>query len=258
MGYGSNISANITTKRNGIKRTVVWLFDGAYEVEPKADVVEYVQSKEKGKNAVEFLSLSSDLTVDNEELFEKFEKQTKYEIRRISKETPQFSFEGCRAQISDASLKHFVDDYNEFASTKGLEPLDAMFFLELKSQNKLILSMALLDDQPLVYHVYVCDGEKARLLYSISMYRKNENVSSNKIGMLNRWLHWQDMLALKEQKYCWLDWGGISYTNAEIANITKFKKEFGGEEWCGYSYVKENWKGKVYRNLVQLVNKIVR
>lgn len=74
----------------------------------------------------------------------------------------------------------------------------------------------------------LCD-KTARLTFSVSNFRENiaSNVDKNMIGRLNRWLHYEDMILLKENGFDVYDWGGYDIKE-NLAGINKFKKYFGG------------------------------
>ncbi|MDD4817138.1 MAG: hypothetical protein PHI85_04115 [Victivallaceae bacterium] len=242
-------------KKHGIQYAVIWLSDENDVLHPSCDVVEYVQSTSKRKLGCNFVSLYTDLTQDEDSLFSRIDKQTRYEIRRIAKDHPHSAYYGCREEIPQEHLKKFFDDYDDFATAKGLDRIDRDELLTMASQKILLLSTASLEEKVLASHTYVFDRNKARLLNSVSMFRNSVQVSSSKIGMLNRWLHWSDMQYLKQNNLNFLDWGGINYDNLEIANITKFKKEFGGIEWTSTSYSDTpSFKGTMYKFLLKLIN----
>jgi len=89
--------------------------------------------------------------------------------------------------------------------------------------------------------VYIKDDENkiARLLFSVStIYGLDDKTKRNKIGWINKALHWKSILYFKEKGYKEYDWGGYSNNpnNKELAGIDKFKKAFGGEIIQVYDY----------------------
>lgn len=242
---------------NMVSSAIIWLFDKESEKPPKADIVEFVQSNDETQIGKEFLSLITDLNLEEDNLLKAIDKQTRYEIRRIEREMPDYFEAGIDSVISYDKIQDFFTSYDMFAKTKGLRPINRRDIMDMYEQNLLSLSIASLEGKTLVYHTYVCDSNKARLLNSVSMFRGDEGISKSKIGMLNRWLHWQDILNFKKKGLSMMDWGGISYSNPDIANITKFKKEFGGSEYSYKSYVKTlTLKGIIYRFLLKVLNRI--
>ena len=244
-------------KKHGIKQATIWLFDSKCDVVPECDTVSFVQSIDRRSSGREFLSLKTILNEDEDVLFAKIEKQTRYEIRRIDKESPQAIYLGFNDDISEDALSGFFADYDSFADSKGLHHINRGHLRAMARQKILILAAAMLQETILVYHTYVFDANKTRLLNSVSMFRSACQFSSNQIGMLNRWLHWSDIKYFKQQGLKFLDWGGINYKNPEIANITKFKKEFGGEEWIGYSSDEAvSFRGRAYNKIVNIVKNV--
>ena len=72
------------------------------------------------------------------------------------------------------------------------------------------------------------------------------------IGRANRWLHWRDIAAFKEQGYAIYDLGGwyAGSGDYEKLSINKFKEGFGGVIQINYNAVEPiSLKGKVYLEL---------
>jgi lipid II:glycine glycyltransferase (peptidoglycan interpeptide bridge formation enzyme) len=69
------------------------------------------------------------------------------------------------------------------------------------------------------------------------------------IGRANRWLHWQDMLRLKQMGLERYDWGGLFEDDStpERAGINSFKKHFGGRQERTYDCtVPVTLRGRIY------------
>lgn len=243
-------------RRKMVNRATIWFYNCNTDTLPDADIVEFVQAYEKEEGSADFLSLMTDLTEDENSLLNGIEKQTRYEIRRAAKAMPEYQCLGLHTEILPEELEEFYKHYNEFASAKGLPAINKKEMGNYAAQGKLMLSKAVYDGYPTIYHVYAYQADCSRLLHSISLYRTDKTVSASMVGMLNRWLHWQDMLYQKQAGFKMMDWGGISYENPAIANITKFKKDFGGKEWTGYSYAKAlTTRGKLFLKAVCFVSR---
>ena len=236
-------------QRHGLSFAVVWLYNGADPL-PKADIIELVQNTKPLAGATEFLSLTTDLTLPEEELMRGIDKQCRYEIRRAEREGVTFQEFGLKLPVTDAVLNEYAAFYDAFAESKGLQPCDRAELKEMAGEGILILTKADYQERPLVYHSYAAGAKQCRLLHSASLYRNEQLENKNIVSMANRFLHYQDMLAFRAQGYCSMDWGGVNYTDPNLLNITKFKKQFGGSDTTGYNIcLAETWKGKCFRAL---------
>lgn len=90
------------------------------------------------------------------------------------------------------------------------------------------MSVAYTDGKPSVFYTYVLAGEIARLYQSCSEFRFDGNAHRNAISRANRYLHWKDMLELKDRGYRTYDWGGVGSLE-NPGGIDKFKMGFGGD-----------------------------
>lgn len=232
---------SITRVKYYVKIEEVW-FSGRKKNDKHADIISYCQSPERfAKVEKTFKSLVNDLSNSEETLFDSFHKNTRYEIRRAQKEDIEIDmfFSG---QISGEMIKEVADFYFDFAEGKGLtvdwDSRDFISYLEsFWTEGNLAISTASINGKIIVYHVYIYDDTITGLFLSASHYRKDDAVPSNLAGMANRLLHFKDMMAFKSAGLKTYDWGGIS-DEAEIQNISDFKRKFGGEERDSY-YVTE-------------------
>jgi len=161
-----------------------------------------------------------DISGDQESFFTNFKKNTKYEIRRASREGVIFEVEN--------DLKFFHSYYNEFAKSKNLELLK--FETLQKYQKNLIITKAIRGNQILAMHAHLYNGNLAILLYSASLFRNiDDNKIRNLIGYANRFLHYEEMLYFKKKGCQTYDFGGYAYnTSDEVEKkINQFKDSFG-------------------------------
>ena len=150
-------------------------------------------------------------------------KGTRYEIR-LAEGRDRLSAQDFDAD-QPGTLQEFCEFYNAFAMSKRLAHANRAKLSALASANRLWLSRAAgPDGSPLVWHAYIRQGRRARLLHSASLIRNSE------AGRANRFLHWQDMLALKGRDTPVLDLGGwyAGSTDQGKLRINQFKGEFGG------------------------------
>lgn len=168
-----------------------------------------------------FVTLITDLTKSEEEIFSQIAKNTKYEIRRAEKEGVKTGF---------SSAEEFRIFFNNFAAVKGLKKLSKLNTAAYAPF--LTATKAELNSKTLAMHAYLVDKEnsRARLLYSATVNRNLQNSDLNCIGRANRFLHWQDILYFKNIGLKKYDWGGIADNpdNPETKGIDAFKEAFGG------------------------------
>jgi len=172
----------------------------------------------------EFSTLHTDLKENEDDLFAKIAKNTKYEINRAMKE-------GIKTEITN--LYEFLPFFNTFAPTKGLKLLSLRNLQAYHSSS--VFTKATRGEDVYAMHAYIVDNSnaqnsRARLLYSATVDRTKSELDLNLIGRANRLLHWQDMLYFKQMGICIYDWGGIcgDENNPYTAGIDAFKMAYGG------------------------------
>ncbi len=206
-----------------------------YDEEPPADsgvdIVVYHQREAPIANArhTPFLSLVTDLSVEEDAIVAGFGKDCRYKIRRAETK------DGMRMEfISDpeSRLDEFRAFYDAFAREKSLEPSDHQWLVAACKARQLALTSASRNGEALVWHAYVMSGKTARLQYTGSCFRNRENDYRALVGRANRWLHWREMLRFKEMGIKRYDWGGLFEDESvpERAGINQFKKDFGGQQ----------------------------
>ncbi len=176
-------------------------------------------------------TLISDLDDANaESLLLTFSSTVRNEIRRAEREgviCKAFTSDDLR--IRSDIINIFADMYGEMYAEKGMDrALEINSVKAYIENNAFLLTSAYIVDMPCVFHSYIIDSSNARLLHSCSEFRVQDNAIKNTIGRANKFLHYKDMLYLKELGVVSYDWGGIS--NPKQPNgIDKFKMSFGGE-----------------------------
>lgn len=221
-----------------IKLALVWFDEiNVKDVDVKADIYFFVHlDRLKSANNIggrTYLDKTafSDLTLDEDDLFAKIEKNSRYKIKRALREGFQHKiFDSSQMLEQNDRLLEFEKEYNRMFSQKDQSSeLNMEEMRQLIANGALYFSMAFFEDQPVVYHVYVRSGCKIRLLHSVSIYREAAaNDMRAMIARYNRCLHWQDMSHFKKQGCDVYDWGGIGESE-EFANINEFKLSFGGD-----------------------------
>lgn len=229
----------ITTRRKKFMRVAdVFFSDGVISEQPEADVVQYVQTSKSGPGFSPFHTLVVDLTVPKEEIFARFERNTRYEINRATKQ------DGLQAalllRLEAGTLEEFRDYYDAFAAVKKLPACNLEKLVALNRAGALAISRVWSEDGRLLsYHAYVTDGGRARLLYSATHSRLcGDSAIRAMMGRANRYLHWQDIILFQAQGFTRYDLGGISDgSDPETKGIDNFKRGFGGEEVTEYNAV---------------------
>jgi lipid II:glycine glycyltransferase (peptidoglycan interpeptide bridge formation enzyme) len=201
-------------------------FNESY-VKKNIDVIYEWQYSQKNRFSEDFYTLFIDLNEEEEAIFHRFEKNTKYEINRAMNK------DGIVIETLNAKTDRqaFYDFYNQFAETKNREPIDTQETDLLIDNNMFSIRVASLGNEHLVFHSYVTANRRARLMHSASLFREtDDNAYRNLIGRANRLLHWDDIRYFKNQKYSIYDLGGVAMdkSNTQGQAINKFKECFGG------------------------------
>ena len=215
---------------------------------PDVDILIYRQRPAAIENRAcsRFLTLVNDLTLDEERMLAGFGRTTRYEINRAQGK------DGIRASIvapTTASLSAFSDFYDVFAGQKSVERIYRRGLWAASEAGQLVLSAAFREDEVLVWHAYIVWEDCAALLYSAShlpLMAKSDRALTSRA---NRWLHWQDMLAFKQQGFERYDWGGLFEDESapERAGINRFKCDFGGSRDVTYNCTfSVTAKGRLY------------
>ena len=203
----------------------------------------------EGARCTPFLTLVTDLTVEEEKIIRAFGSTTRYEINRAEKKDRVDS----RVLVpAKAALDAFSDFYNAFASQKSIEPVYRRGLSAASEAGQLILTTASRANEVLIWHAYIVWRNSAALLYSASHFRYKEQAERALVSRTNRWLHWQDMRHLRQRGLERYDWGGLfeDENSPERAGINGFKREFGGRPEVTYNCtVPVTVRGRLYLSL---------
>ena len=179
----------------------------------------------------EFYTILLDLNLDPQQLFNKINRDTRYEIRRAgAQDQLTCDFQNGR---DEKGLRQFCDYYDDFATQTAQPKINRAWLSLLANAGTLDLSQVSdSSSETLVWHAYHRSNHRATLLYSASLFRKfDSSALRNKIGRANRFQHWQDIQRFKAEGLQVYDFGGWYEGNRdqERLRINKFKEEFGGE-----------------------------
>jgi len=161
---------------------------------------------------------------------------------------------GSRVRIErneKAPRSDFLSVFNEFARLKdGVRPISARLLRRYEPFSDRIVLY--LDEQPSVVMLMLRDRGSGRVrgLYQGSR-RLQDSAHARVIGNLNRFLHWHNMRAYREEGFRQYDWGGISQD--EMDGRTTFKMSFGGRVVEEYSHIYAGWArlGLVFQTLFE-------
>lgn len=179
-----------------------------------------------------------DLRTSKEKIFSKFKKNYRNEIRKVECELlAKMLILRDLNQESKARLKSV---YQEFSKRRSLRDINWGKLQRLEER----VFVSFLDDCELkIFHVYLTDNFRARLLYSVS---SSNSQTPKIISAANKFLHWSDMLAFSDIGKHVYDFGGLSLSNPQKKGIDAFKEGFGGDRrdyYNGLSF--PNWSGRI-------------
>lgn len=183
-----------------------------------------------------FNTLFIDLRKDVNELFSELHKNTRAKITKAQKDKLNFIH---FSPPTDEQIQELSLFYDEFAKAKGIRRSNKNKMRALRDRNALVISLVSdHDNRPLCYHAYAADGTRATLLYSASRRFSKDSAERNLVGRANRYLHWQDIVYFKDKGYLTYDFCGFDKDSKDpqVANISQFKKGFGGKEWVEYKF----------------------
>jgi lipid II:glycine glycyltransferase (peptidoglycan interpeptide bridge formation enzyme) len=193
----------------------------------REDLQIYLQSKSEPQDAKLFMTSVIYLDKSESDLNKNLSKTTLYEINRAQKK------DGLRIDFlespTDLEIKEFIGFFNVFAKFKGLAQANAGKLVALKDVRALLIGKSSNETTPMAMHAYICDGHRARLLYSASNPSLRRSDQRNLLGRANKLLHWKCIIHFQHAGFKEYDPGGISAL-PELESSNAFKKSFGGTE----------------------------
>jgi hypothetical protein len=222
----------VYTKR-GLKVNAVWF--GKYTPETvensPGDIVFFHGIDDPGlKNSLVIpqKTLITDLRAPVDDIFAGFSSACRNSIHKAERAGVTASFYNASdIKNSPELLTCFRRDFDEFSRVKGIENLfNESAMTQYIDEGTVLLTKALYEGDAYAQHVYISDGESARLLHSVSNFR-NQTVDKNLAGHANRFLHWQEMQYMKSRGFRTYDLGGL--TDEQNPNgVDFFKMGFHG------------------------------
>lgn len=220
-------------KKHGVDFREVWYAEEKCGLD---GIILYRGAKKPiGKVLREVRTLITDLTLSEEEIVSRCQKDCRYQIRRAARENITAEFK-TGSEITQEDIAGFCEFFIDFWKSKGITDEKYEKYKEeietYASEGVFAITCAKQNDQVLVYHTYIVGDTFVRSYQSASQFR-SENVSARIVGIANRYLHKADMMYFKEMGKTTYDWGGAGLRE-EVKNITEFKESFGGDELYYY------------------------
>ncbi len=221
----------ISSKGRLLSKEQIWF--ESHSVTPKSacDVITLFGNDKPitGEKNTKQYSLVNDLSLGLDSLM--LSKTVKNEINRSQRENVIVKqLNSAQLKSSRSVLQDYGEMYHGMYESKGMpnEHLNIHDVEMYLSADCFLLTIAYIDNEPMVYHGYIYGDGHCRLLHSCSNFRINDKEVRNAIGRANKYLHWEDMRYFLEYGIASYDWGGVSSLD-EPSGIDKFKMAFGGQ-----------------------------
>jgi lipid II:glycine glycyltransferase (peptidoglycan interpeptide bridge formation enzyme) len=176
-----------------------------------------------------------DLTQNIDAIFRAMQASTRNKIRKAEKLDVRVAVERNGPQAID----DFLDLYADLAREKNGQVLQVERGVLGRYASCSDIFLARLDGAVICGHVNLRDeqGQRQRLLYSANR-RFDDHDSARLSGILNHYLHWQEMRIYQEEGFRTYDFGGISRNgDPHAAGIDRFKLSFGGATVIEHNYL---------------------
>ena len=223
----------IVTKRTAVySRQEIWFWQESDGSDfPHCGNNLYYQALEKPSIDTELIPFHSseiDLNADTEETSKQIRKNFRYEIKRAGKEAFRFDL----LDLSDSKhVAEYADTFNTWADSKNMSRIDTDRHQAMVESANFSIVKVSFEDQPVIWHSYLHDESRARLLTSHSNL---EFTDKAKQGLGNKFMHWQAILHFKAQGHDIYDFGGVD--EEHTPGIAWFKLSFGGNRVTHYNF----------------------
>ena len=201
----------------------------------------------QGKNTKEVLTSVIDLRQEPAKILEKFRAGHRSGIQaNVASKELVYRFV---AKPCSEDIKVFSKYYNIFANQKNLPSCNEDKLRFFAGQDALVLTTVrhANTEDLLCLHAFISDGERTRLLYSVSNFRLHAEDAKQRttISKIHKSLHWFEINQFKRLNYKIYDLGGIATEDdPDLKNVNQFKRGFGGEERKEYfNFTPKNLKG---------------
>jgi lipid II:glycine glycyltransferase (peptidoglycan interpeptide bridge formation enzyme) len=256
-------------KQKFLTRIAETWYNFSEKPEKAVDIFRYKFISENNPGAASYerlFTLLIDLTKNEEEIFSRIRKNSKYEITRAQNKDSIICAALIEAGTNDfKKITRYISFFNQFALSKGRSRINYPDLEQFFTVKNLCIRYASKNDEILTTHAYVISDNTARLHQSASLFRNSDNPEyRNMIGRANRYLHWDDILYFKRLGLRWYDLGGWygGNENKEQLAINIFKESFGGQLKEEYSYiVPKTIKGKIsvfFHSLLNMLKSFIK
>ncbi|PLS01097.1 peptidoglycan bridge formation glycyltransferase FemA/FemB family protein [Neobacillus cucumis] len=190
-----------------------------------------IVKKNKKNNSFEILipNFILDLSKEEQDIYNNFNKSIKYEIRKASEKDGLIYSEYENA--TDEQLLNFSRFFNSFAKEKNIDKCVLEKLFTLRNNDSLLMTV-ISDEQNniLVAHCMLLDRDNSQSygLYSVSARFSKSNSSEKRlVGRANKYLHWKEIQTVKQRGFKWYNMGGV-VAGKEGEGINEFKMKLGG------------------------------
>ena len=194
-----------------------------------------------------FSTLVIDLDQPMESIVGAFKKNYRNEIRRAEK--LDISFEVYQSD-SPADFDDYLTSQKEWSASRDRGESSKRRMKSFFDSDHGCVAVAKLNQQPLVYHFYIFDAVRARLLTS---HNTQNDVDEKTIGFANKYLHFSAINHFHSKSFKIYDLGGVDFE--KTPGIAKFKTGFGGTIESSYDFQISSSFHKRIKNLKRLVQR---
>jgi hypothetical protein len=228
---GKKINRSMVEYKSRFHRNLELWFDEP-ESDGNYDVVVRFRSLKQGTRgkSVDFYNLHVDLSKETEDIFNKFARNTRAQIKK-SLSQDEFSVQFLD-KPNKSELMEFANFYNSFADSRKFPKIYMPRLLGYLDSDTFSLSAISHKGKVLTWHSNMHFGHRIGLMQSVSHFRMEDEDRRRLIGRANRRLHWEEMLYFKALGYQVYDFGGWyeGTTDLQKLSINRFKEEFGGKK----------------------------
>lgn len=217
-----------------------------------AHIVRYFQYSNSSDQIEDFKLFKTNiirLNVSIDNISSHFRKSIKSEINQSQKndKTIVMFFN----KPDDYTIDLFIDAYNEFAKLKNL-PLPNRNKIKGMSNN-ILISNANINEKIVVWHLYIYDNDRIRLLYSSTIETKDKELYT-RIAKANKFLHFEDIKYAKNNNFDIYDFGGLNLQDNSVVGIDQFKLGFSKEiEESRHFIITNTFLGKIVVKIYTLL-----
>ena len=218
----------IRFERHSVHFGEVWFDEPVAVPQPDVLVVRHSRIRPNGDGYTVKLSLVTDLTSEEEVIWNGLHTDCRRQIRRAQAAGLQLA--EAHRPTDENEILEFVDFYNRFAAVKGISGISVSYLHTIAAEGRLWLSSVSSESETLARHSCIATGSTVRALYGAAIFRSVNPELQRAISGAHRQLHWMDVVRYKAAGFETYDWGGL-FADEAIAGskgVNDFKRQFGG------------------------------